>query len=155
MYSLRQSLKNNGKLIIRNSLSLNNPQNKPLMPIILLIEDHGTILENTAELLEMEGHTVITAKNGIEGFQKILNYSPDLIICDVLMPKMGGLELLAKLGMHPEHKTIPLIFYSAKSEKKDIKTAMDAGAYDYVVKPCELNNLLASIRKCLSENKLS
>ena len=47
-------------------------------------------------------------------------YSPDLIICDILMPKIGGLELLAKLGMHPEHKIIPLIFFIARKVKKRI-----------------------------------
>ena len=125
------------------------------MNTLLLIEDNRTILENTAELLELEGYTVLTAANGKIGFQKIVDHRPDLIICDVLMPEMGGLELLEKLGMHPEFRTIPLIFYSAKSEKKDIRKGMDLGAYDYVTKPCELENLLASIRKCLKDSKLA
>lgn len=83
------------------------------MPTLLLIEDNRTILENTAEPLAMEGFAIITANDSSKGFQKIVDYRPDLIICDVLMPEMDGLELLAKLGMHPELKKIPLIFYSA------------------------------------------
>ena len=122
---------------------------------ILLVEDDRTICENTAEILEMEGYTVFTASNGKEGFQKIKTMLPDLIICDILMPEMGGLELLAKLGLHSELKTIPVIFYSAKAEKKDIKKAMGLGAYDYIVKPSDLNDLLASIRKCMKSTELS
>ena len=125
------------------------------MPTIVLVEDNRTVCENTAEILEMEGYTVITASNGQKGFQKIMDFLPDLIICDILMPKMDGLELVGKLGLHSKLKTIPVIFYSAKSEKKDIKRAMDLGAYDYVVKPSDLNDLLASIRKCLKRTEYS
>lgn len=125
------------------------------MPIILLIEDNITICENTKEFLDMEGYTVVTASNGHQGFQKIINLRPDLIICDILLPEMDGLALLAKLGVHTELKTIPLIFYSAKSEKKDIKVGMDLGAYDYIVKPSDLKDLLASVQKCLTAKKLA
>jgi len=125
------------------------------MSTILIIEDNRNIRENTAELLEMEAYNVITASDGKEGFQKILDLIPDLVICDILMPKMGGLELLAKLGMHNDLKTIPLIFFSVKSKKKDIKIAMGLGAYDYIVKPSDLKDLLASIRKCLKNRKSS
>jgi len=125
------------------------------MPTIVLVEDNRTVCENTAEILEMEGYTVITASNGQKGFQKIMDFLPDLIICDILMPKMDGLELVGKLGLHSKLKTIPVIFYSAKSEKKDIKRAMNLGAYDYVVKPSDLNDLLASIRKCLKRTEYS
>ncbi len=125
------------------------------MQTLLVIEDNRTIRENTAEFLEMEGYVVLTATNGINGFKKITDFRPDLIICDILMPEMGGLDLLAKLGLHKGLKTIPVIFYSAKSEKKDIKSAMDMGAYDYIVKPSDLQDLLASIRECLGNRKFS
>lgn len=125
------------------------------MPSILLIEDDQIICENTSEILEMEGYIVSTASNGKEGFQKIKTILPDLVICDILMPKMDGLDLLKKMGLHSELKNIPVIFFSAKSEKKDIQRGMDLGAYDYIVKPSDLNDLLASIRKCLLERKFS
>ena len=125
------------------------------MPTILLIEDNRTICENTAEILEMEGYTIVTASNGKKGFKKTIELLPDLIICDILMPEMDGIELIAKLGLHSELKTIPVIFYSAKAEKKDIKEAMDLGAYDYIVKPSDLNDLLASIRKCMESIEFS
>lgn len=125
------------------------------MSTLLVIEDNRTIRENTSEFLEMEGYAVITAANGNDGFQKIIDFLPDLIICDLLMPEMGGLDLLTKLGLYDGLKTIPLIFYSAKSEKKDIKKGMDLGAYDYIVKPSDLQDLLESIRKCLESREFS
>ena len=125
------------------------------MVSIVLIEDHTDILESTAELLELEGYQVITAKNGKEGLQKIKQTQPDLIICDVRMPEMDGLALLASLGLRKDLKWIPFIFYSARSEKSDIQIGLDAGADDYLIKPCELKKLLASIKNCLLKGKTS
>ncbi|GGG43230.1 hypothetical protein GCM10011414_11100 [Croceivirga lutea] len=125
------------------------------MPTILVIDDNRTIQENTVEFLEMEGFYAITANNGKDGFDKICKYKPDLIVCDLLMPEMGGLELLTKLGSHTELKHIPVIIFSAKSEKMDISKGMDFGAYDYIVKPSDLEDLLASIKKCFQQNQIS
>ncbi|MGB3151300.1 MAG: response regulator [Maribacter sp.] len=124
------------------------------MYTLLIIEDNCTLRENTAELLEMEGYSIITATNGNNGFKKIKDYRPDIVIGDILMPEMDGLELLRKLGLHPDLKSIPFIFFSAKNEKKDIKTAMDLGAYDYIVKPSDLEGLLASIQRCLKSKAM-
>ncbi|WP_273565724.1 response regulator [Maribacter halichondriae] len=125
------------------------------MPTILLIEDDCTIRENTAEFLELEGYRTITAVNGKDGFDKIFRHIPDLIVCDLLMPEMGGLQLLAKLGNYKSLKTIPLIIYSAKNEKRDIKNSLELGAYDYIVKPSDLEDLLVSIRRCLQSKLIS
>ena len=123
------------------------------MATILIIEDDCTIRENTCELLEMEGYLVQSATNGKEGFEKSVQIVPDLIVCDIIMPEMNGLALLGKLGNHPDLKTIPVILYTAKSEKKDIRVGMDSGAYDYIVKPSDLEDLLASIKRCLLGRK--
>jgi DNA-binding response OmpR family regulator len=119
------------------------------MATILIIEDDRTIRENTSEFLEMEGYSIQTAPNGKVGLSKMAHFTPDLIVCDLRMPEMDGLELLGRLGKHPDLKTIPVIFFSAKSEKRDIRAGMDLGAYDYIVKPSDLEDLLASIQKCL------
>ena len=123
------------------------------MPTILLIEDDSAIRENTAEFLVLEGFGVITASNGKDGFKKIVTDLPDVIICDLLMPEMHGLELLAKLGSQKQLQKIPVIIFSAKSEKKDIQSGMDLGAYDYIIKPSDLEDLLASIKRCLKSRK--
>jgi DNA-binding response OmpR family regulator len=125
------------------------------MPTILIVEDDSSILENTREFLELEGFEVITATDGEKGLVQIFKRVPDLIICDLLMPEIDGLELLRKLGKHPEHKTIPLIFFSAKAENKDIRIGLEAGATGYVTKPFEPEELLLTIERCLSERRYS
>lgn len=125
------------------------------MATILVVEDNRTILENTTELLEMEGYSVITATNGKEGYSKVLKFLPDLIVSDIWMPEMDGFELLKTLGTHADLKNIPLIFFSARSEKKDIKKGIDMGAYDFIVKPSDLSDLLVSIKNCLLSRKLT
>lgn len=116
---------------------------------ILIIDDHATILENTAELLDLEGYETITASNGKEGLEKVIRMLPDVVLCDILMPKMDGFMVLKKMGEHPNLKRIPFIFFSSKSEKFDIKLGLDSGADDYLTKPFELVDLLNSIEKCL------
>ena len=119
------------------------------MTRILIIDDHETILENTAELLDLEGYETITASNGKEGLEKVIRMLPDVVLCDLLMPKMDGFAVLKRMGEHPDLKRIPFIFFSSKSEKFDIKLGLDSGADDYLTKPFELMDLLNSIEKCL------
>ncbi|MBD0850184.1 response regulator [Maribacter arenosus] len=125
------------------------------MKRILVIEDDLTLRGNTAELLELEGYEVTTATNGRTGLQRIKQNPPDLILCDLRMPEMDGFTLLGHIGQFSKLKRIPFIFFSAKSEKIDIKAGLDAGADDYLTKPFELNDLLASIEKCLHKNQPS
>lgn len=124
------------------------------MPTILIIEDNRTLRENISEFLEIEGYAVVTAKNGKDGFEKAFQIMPDIIVCDLLMPEMGGLELLTKLGSHNTLKNIPLIIYSAKSEKKDILRSKLLGAYDYIIKPSDLEDLLRSIQKYFKSKEI-
>jgi CheY-like chemotaxis protein len=122
---------------------------------ILIIEDENDIRENTSELLELEGYTTLTAANGKIGLEKIKSNMPDLILCDLRMPEMDGFTVLSYLGQYPDLKRIPFVFFSAKSEKLDIKTGIDAGADGYLVKPFEAKDLLAIIEKCLYKIKRS
>ena len=74
------------------------------MTHILLIEDNVGVLDSTAELLELEGYKITTALDGKEGLDKIYGLNPDVVICDILMPVMNGLELLREIGKHPKFK---------------------------------------------------
>ncbi|MFC4632970.1 response regulator transcription factor [Dokdonia ponticola] len=120
---------------------------------ILIIEDDRDILQNTAELLELEGYSTLTAANGKIGLEKTKLYSPDLILCDLRMPEMDGFSLLKHLKQDSDTKKIPFIFFSAKSELIEIKMGLDAGANDYVTKPFELEELLLSIENCLDSRE--
>lgn len=125
------------------------------MTRILIIEDDVNILANTAELLQLEGYLATTASNGKLGLEKIKCETPDLILCDILMPEMDGFAVLTHVAQDPELKRIPFIFFSAKSEKLDVKAGIDAGADDYLTKPFELEDLLITIEKYLKKQEIS
>lgn len=114
---------------------------------ILLIEDTSAILENLTEYLKIEGYNVLGANNGKKGIEMAVEFLPDLIICDALMPGMNGHEVLQKLLSTAKTADIPFIFSTSMSEIIDRETALQMGADDYLVKPFELHTLLVIIRK--------
>ena len=117
---------------------------------ILVIEDEEGILENIKDLLEINDYNVVTAPDGIRGYQKAILDKPDLIICDIMMPEMNGFELLETLKNEEGMENIPFIFLSAKSDDADIRTGMNLGADDYIKKPFKQEDLLKSV-----DNKLN
>lgn len=121
------------------------------MKKILLIEDDVTVRENTGELLELSDYEVITASNGKLGVEKARNYSPDIIICDIMMPELDGYGVLEELAGNIETANIPFIFLSAKTEQKDIRKGMNLGADDYLTKPFEEEDLLSAIESRLAK----
>lgn len=126
-----------------------------MMKKILLIEDDETIRENTAELLEFVDHyTVITAENGKKGIEKALDELPNIIICDVMMPKVDGYGVLEALSKNPKTQFIPFIFLSAKTERKDIRKGMNLGADDYITKPFSEDELNSAIESRLAKSSI-
>ncbi|NHF59735.1 response regulator [Flavobacteriaceae bacterium TP-CH-4] len=125
------------------------------MICILIIEDDPSLRENTAELLELEGFSTLTAPDGRKGLEQIKRHKPDVILCDLRMPEMDGFAVLKHLGKNPHLKKIPFIFFSAKTQKVEVKKGMEAGADAYLTKPFELEDLLASIEKCLNSTSTS
>ncbi len=121
------------------------------MKKLLLIEDDVTVRENTAELLELSNYEVLTAPNGKKGIEKAKAETPDIIICDIMMPEVDGYGVLEALSQDPETLNIPFIFLSAKTEHKDIRRGMDLGADDYLTKPFEEDELLSAIESRLAK----
>ncbi|MDO1513900.1 response regulator [Maribacter confluentis] len=115
------------------------------MKKILLIEDNDDVRENTADILELANYDVITAENGEIGIQKAKEFSPDLVICDIMMPQMDGFQVLQNFEKDMSMVSIPFIFLTAKTEREDIRTGMNLGADDYLTKPFEENELLGVI----------
>src|SRR5690606_41845304 len=105
---------------------------------VLIIEDNDDIREGTAEILELTGYRVITAAEGKTGVDMAMKHHPDLILCDIMMPELDGYGVLYMLGRHEETQHIPFIFLTAKSEKADVRKAMEMGADDYLTKPFEI-----------------
>lgn len=112
---------------------------------ILLIEDEQYIRENVQELLEAKGYNVHTAMNGKQGVLEAIDFRPNLILCDVMMPKMDGFKVLEQVRKTPSISNIPFIFLTAKVDKQDIRQGMELGADDYITKPFTTKELDAAI----------
>jgi len=121
------------------------------MKKILLIEDNLEIRENTAEILELADYEVVTAENGKIGVEKAKAYTPDLIICDIMMPELDGYGVLHILSKLPATSSVPFIFLTAKAEKSDFRKGMTLGADDYITKPFEELDLLNTIERRLEK----
>jgi len=110
--------------------------------------------ENTEELLELSGYSVLTASNGKLGIQAAKENLPDIVICDIMMPEVDGYGVLENLSADKNTKHIPFIFLSAKTEHKEIRMGMDMGADDYLTKPFEEEDLLSAIESRLAKAQL-
>src|SRR5580692_8110283 len=119
---------------------------------ILAIEDEPDLLSSLAQALREEGYAVDTANNGEDGLYKAENYNYDAIVLDVMMPKMDGWEVLARLR---KTKKTPVLMLTAKDQSRDRVRGLDTGADDYVVKPFDLPELFARLRALIrrSANK--
>lgn len=123
---------------------------------ILIIEDHDDIRESTAEILELSGYEVITAPEGKTGVALATEHLPDLILCDIMMPELDGFGVLFMLSKSIHTQNIPFIFLTAKSERSDVRKAMEMGADDYLIKPFDDVELLAAIESRFKKrNQLS
>jgi DNA-binding NarL/FixJ family response regulator len=116
------------------------------MPKILVIEDEFKMRRNLVTMLEMENFEAIGAEDGEAGLQLAQAELPDLILCDVMMPKLDGYQVLAGIRNNKKTSDIPLIFLTARGEKQDFRHGMNLGADDYLCKPCPIDDLLAAIQ---------
>lgn len=124
------------------------------MKKILIIEDDAIMRELIQQILEIEGFSTMTAENGWFGLQMVEQYQPDLIICDVMMPRLDGYSLIQTLRQDPVTATIPFIFLTAKVERCDLRQAMELGADDYLTKPFEDHELLQAIKTQLKKRQV-
>ncbi|HVT86619.1 MAG TPA: response regulator [Chitinophagaceae bacterium] len=114
---------------------------------ILLIEDNAPIRENTVELLELSDYEVIIAQNGKEGIEIACIETPDLILCDIMMPEMDGYAVLKYIRNESPIRNTPLIFFTASSEKKQLEEGLKMGADAYIVKPFDSDELIQLIER--------
>lgn len=122
------------------------------MKKILIIEDNMEVRENLEEILELSGYEVITAEDGKVGVEKALASPPDLILCDVMMPRLDGFGVLNILSKKSQTSDIPFVFLTAKAEKTDFRRGMNLGADDYVTKPFYKDELLAVLETRLEKS---
>lgn len=120
---------------------------------ILLVEDDASLSTVLADYLRSKGYTVETASNGKEAWELILVKHYDLVISDIMMPKMNGFELLKLL--RAQHITLPIIMLSAKTERDDIMLAYELGCDDYVTKPFSMDILICKVEAVLRRFRMT
>ena len=112
---------------------------------ILVVDDEIYIVHILDFSLGMEGYEVVTALDGEEGLAKAIEFKPDLVVLDIMMPKMDGLEVLTIIKAHSQTRRIPVVMLTAKTSDNDLWQGWDAGADYYITKPFDLEELLRFI----------
>jgi two-component system, sensor histidine kinase and response regulator len=123
------------------------------MAKILIIDDLPDNVFLLQDRLEIEGYEVLTAYDGKSGIEKAINETPDLILLDVMMPDMTGIEVCKTIVANPVTSNIPIILVTAKSGVEDTKEGLEAGAFDYIKKPFNRVEMLARVRSALKLNE--
>ena len=123
------------------------------METILIVEDDPTMLRGLKDNFEFKGYRVLTAADGEEGLNAALNEKPDLIILDIMLPKINGYEVCRLI--RKEELDMPIIMLTAKGEESDIVLGLNLGADDYVTKPFSIKELLARAAAFLRRSKLT
>lgn len=119
---------------------------------ILVVEDEKQIAKILKIDLEFEGYEVMVTHDGKSGLQAALNEKLDLILLDVMLPEMNGIEMLRRL--RKENNLLPVILLTARNMTMDKVSGLDQGANDYITKPFEMEELLARVRSCLRQSSI-
>jgi DNA-binding response OmpR family regulator len=119
------------------------------MKTVLVIDDESNIRKSIEFCLEQAGYSVVIAQDGLSGMQKALETKPDLILLDLVLPKMNGYLVCEALKSEESTSSIPLVIMSAKAEEEDIEKARMHGADDYMVKPFTPDELRKKVKEKL------
>lgn len=124
-------------------------ETKPPSKRILIVDDTEDIRIVLARRLQSWGYESLEAGTGEEGLEMVYKHMPDLVLLDIMMPKMKGRDVCAKMKADPKTKDIPVIFLTALGLADHVKAGMELGAEDYIVKPFEPAELRERIEVCL------
>ena len=116
---------------------------------LLLVEDDPDLLEVLRLTFEAEGFKAVLAEDGEEALDKARRHAPDLIVLDLMLPKLDGIEVCRRLRAEPSFRKIPILMLTAKSEESDVVLGLGVGADDYVTKPARPRELVARVRSLL------
>jgi two-component system alkaline phosphatase synthesis response regulator PhoP len=122
-------------------------------PRILVVDDEPHIVTMLKSRLTANGYEVITAVDGQEALEKARNEIPELVILDLMLPRLDGFKVCRMLKFDEKYRHIPVIMFSARAQKSDQEMGMETGADAYVVKPFRPEELLGKIRELLGEKK--
>ncbi len=122
---------------------------------ILIVDDEEDVVEVVEMLLKVENYTVLKAYDGEEGLKKALEETPDLVILDIMMPKMDGVEACKKMRELENMKETPIVMFSAKMSTIDKKESFDAGADGFITKPFNAKGFLSGIKTYLELGRMN
>ena len=121
------------------------------MKKILIVDDEQDIVESLKFVLESTGYNCFTALNGEDGLKLAKELIPDLIILDVMMPKINGYKISRLLKFDNKYKNIPILMITARSQEEDKLIGEETGADEYITKPFDLDDVLRLVEKYLSK----
>lgn len=119
------------------------------MKKVLIIEDHSDMRELLTWQIELMGFVPVTAKHGNEGVEKAVSEKPDLIIMDIMMPGMDGLQATREIRANEETKNIPILAATALFRDSDLKNCIEAGCNGYIIKPFTFQELQGKVRELI------
>ena len=120
---------------------------------ILVVDDEPNILRSVKYYLEKAEYAVLTASNGEEALTRIKEWPPDLVICDIMLPKLDGMGLLKIIKSDPEISNLKVIFLSGKSSDEDLQKGWTSGADYYITKPYSVQTLIKGVEFLLGKEK--
>jgi two-component system, sensor histidine kinase and response regulator len=124
------------------------------MPVkILLVEDTPVLTKNIHDILVMENYEVLCAPNGKEGIKLALEHKPALIITDLVMPEVDGLSFIKSIRKFYDRDTLPIIIFSAKTDKLTVEEGILAGANSFLKKPCDVDTLVTTVQLNLAKSR--
>jgi sigma-B regulation protein RsbU (phosphoserine phosphatase) len=123
-------------------------------PLILIVEDNPASLDIMQVRLTANKYQVVTATDGEEGLAMAQTHHPDLILLDIMMPKMGGLEVCRRIKNDPKLPFMPIIMVTAKADSKDVIAGLEAGGDEYLTKPVDHGSLVARVKSMLRIKEL-
>ncbi|MBO6738473.1 MAG: response regulator [Phycisphaerales bacterium] len=132
-------------LLENSAMSPKSTQLKTVPLTVLVVDDEPDLVELIAYNLQQQGHTVLTACNGAEAIDQAKSRQPDLIVLDVMMPELNGIEVARRLRSRTETASVPIIMLTAKTEEAHEIEGLGAGADDYITKPFSMQVLMARI----------
>ena len=128
---------------------MSGPEPDRPQPVVLAADDDEDILELVAFRLERSGYTVLKARDGEEALQVARDALPDLVVLDVMMPKLDGFEVTRRIRADGATKAMPVILLTARAQDADVQAGFDAGADDYLRKPFSPQELVARVQAIL------
>jgi len=126
---------------------------EPATPKVLVIDDSNTIRRSAEIFLKQGGYEVVLAEDGFDALSKVNDHAPDVIFCDILMPRLDGYQTCAIIKRNPRFARTPVIMLSSKDGLFDKARGRMVGSQDYLTKPFTKDQLLQAVAQCTAQNQ--